>query len=57
MTEEDVYSEEGREQELEDDEISPEEAGFMKGEEEAGTQTSEDESDSSHNKKKKKKEE
>lgn len=33
---EDVYSEEGREHLVEDDEISPTEAGFMKGEEDGG---------------------
>lgn len=32
---EDIYSEENREELLEDDEISPEEEGFMKGYEEA----------------------
>lgn len=34
--EEDVYSEEGREKELEDDEIEPWEEGFMKGAEKGG---------------------
>jgi hypothetical protein len=33
--EENIYSEDARELELEDDEISPEEAGFMRGYEEA----------------------
>ena len=35
MTEDDIYTEKGIDEELDDDEISPEEAGFMKGETEA----------------------
>jgi hypothetical protein len=39
-TDEEVYTEEGREKLAEDDEISPEEEGFMEGAEDRGEQTS-----------------
>lgn len=54
--EESVYDEEGREELVEDGEISPEEAGFMKGYEEADEEEKEEDDEEKDKDKDKKKE-